>query len=86
MESSEDRRKAAIGRLKAKQEFKKSLVAYLAVNGLLVAIWALGDGGGFWPIWPILGWGLAIVLQGWNAYFRNPISERDIEREIEKGS
>jgi len=80
MDNSQDQRKAGIERLRARRDFQKSLVAYVAVNGLLVAIWAPGDGGDFWPIWPILGWGLAIVLQGWNAYFRNPISERDIER------
>jgi hypothetical protein len=33
-------------------------VTYLAVSALLVAIWALTGAGYFWPIWPILGWGL----------------------------
>ena len=33
-------------------------VTYLAVSALLVAIWALTGAGYFWPIWPILGWGV----------------------------
>jgi hypothetical protein len=37
------------------------LRAYLAVNLMLVAIWALTGAGYFWPIWPILGWGIGIV-------------------------
>ena len=37
------------------------LRAYIAVNLLLVAIWALTGAGYFWPIWPILGWGLFVL-------------------------
>jgi fatty acid desaturase len=33
-------------------------VNYLAVSALLIVIWALTGAGYFWPIWPILGWGL----------------------------
>ena len=34
---------------------------YMAVMLLLVAIWALTGAGYFWPIWPMLGWGLAVA-------------------------
>jgi fatty acid desaturase len=34
------------------------LRAFVATSVLLVAIWALTGAGYFWPIWPILGWGL----------------------------
>jgi hypothetical protein len=37
------------------------LRAYIAVNAMLVAIWALTGGGYFWPIWPILGWGVGVL-------------------------
>jgi hypothetical protein len=33
-------------------------LTYLVVSALLVAIWVLTGAGYFWPIWPILGWGL----------------------------
>src|SRR3954451_7590931 len=33
---------------------------YLLVNLLLIAIWAAAGGGYFWPIWPILGWGIGV--------------------------
>ena len=86
MDDHQERREAAIKRLKAKRDFVRSLVAYLVVNAMLVVIWALTDAGGyFWPIWPILGWGIALVLQGWNAYLRKPISEDDIRREMGGG-
>jgi hypothetical protein len=38
--------------------------AYVAVSLLLVSIWALTGAGYFWPIWPILGWGIAFVMPG----------------------
>jgi len=35
--------------------------AYVATMLLLVAIWALTGAGYFWPIWPMLGWGIGVV-------------------------
>jgi hypothetical protein len=35
--------------------------SYVAVSVLLVAIWALTGMGYFWPMWPILGWGISFV-------------------------
>jgi hypothetical protein len=35
---------------------------YAAVSLLLVAIWALTGMGYFWPVWPILGWGVSFVM------------------------
>jgi hypothetical protein len=34
--------------------------AYIATMLLLVSIWALTGGGYFWPIWPMLGWGIGV--------------------------
>lgn len=44
--------------------FKIHATVFVAVNLFLIAIWAITGGGYFWPIWPILGWGLALALQG----------------------
>jgi class 3 adenylate cyclase len=35
-------------------------IIYLVVNVMLIAIWAASGGGYFWPIWPILGWGIGL--------------------------
>jgi len=35
--------------------------SYLAVMALLVAIWALTGAEYFWPMWPALGWGIALL-------------------------
>jgi len=42
-------------------EFAEHLRSYLSVMALLVVIWALTGMGYFWPIWPALGWGFALL-------------------------
>ena len=38
---------------------------YLGVMVLLVAIWLMTTPGGyFWPMWPMLGWGVMVVVHG----------------------
>jgi 2TM domain len=49
-----------------------------------VAIWAVTSGGYFWPIFPILGWGIAVVANAWDVYGRKPISEEEIRREADR--
>ncbi|CAA9526668.1 MAG: hypothetical protein AVDCRST_MAG85-3293 [uncultured Solirubrobacteraceae bacterium] len=43
-----------------RREFGEHLRSYLAVMALLVVIWALTGMGYFWPIWPMLGWGIGV--------------------------
>jgi hypothetical protein len=85
MDETGDARESAIKRLKAKSDFRTSLIAYVLVNSFLVVVWVLGDGGTFWPIFPIAGWGLGLAFQAWNAYGLRPVSEADIRREMERG-
>jgi hypothetical protein len=40
---------------------RERLAAYAAVMVLLVVIWAATGADYFWPIWPALGWGVALV-------------------------
>jgi hypothetical protein len=79
----EERRDAAIKRIKEKRDFRKHVVTYLVVNAFLVGIWAVSGGGYFWPGWVIAGWGIGLVLHGWQAYRgERPISDEDIRREM----
>src|SRR4030042_724487 len=58
----EESRKAAVKRLKEKRDFWGHVIAYILVNGLLVVIWwVTNDGGHFWPMWSLLGWGIGLV-------------------------
>jgi 2TM domain len=80
-----DPREAAIKRLKAKRGFKTHLAAYVIVNTFLVLMWAVGDRGGFWPFWTIVGWGIGLAFHGWSVYFQAPITEDDVAREMKRG-
>ncbi|MDH5374011.1 MAG: 2TM domain-containing protein [Acidimicrobiia bacterium] len=86
MDDQETSREAAIKRLKGKRDFKSHLATYVVVNSMLVAIWALSGRGYFWPIWPMAGWGIGLVLNAWTVYFQKPISEDEIRREMERGA
>lgn len=44
-----------------RRELAGRLAPFVAVNLVLVVTWALTGAGYFWPIWPILGWGIGLV-------------------------
>ncbi len=58
---TDDLPRAPRARREARREFAGHLRFYLRVMTLLVVIWALTGMGYFWPIWPMVGWGLAIA-------------------------
>ncbi len=76
-------RDRALERIAKKQEFHAHLLAYVLVNGLLVGIWAVTGAGFFWPVFPLLGWGIGIGFQAWDAYRIGEPTERQIQREME---
>jgi CHASE2 domain-containing sensor protein len=77
------RREEAIKRIKAKNDFKIHLLVYLAINGMLVFTWAFTGAGFFWPIFPIVAWGIGVVAHGYQVY-GNVYTEERIQREMEK--
>jgi hypothetical protein len=86
IDTPERARELAIQRLKLKQDFKGVLAGGLLAIAVVVVIWALGEGGYFWPMWVMLGVAIAIVTQGWKAYGpSNRITEEDVQREMERG-
>jgi hypothetical protein len=80
-----DERQAAINRIEARRAFDMHATFYGVVNLLLVLIWALTGRGDFWPIWPILGWGVGLALHYWAVNGRTPIAEDEIRREMDRG-
>lgn len=80
---TDEQREWAIKRIRAKRGFWVHLAVYLAVNTLLVIIWAASSGDYFWPVWPMLGWGIGVVAHA--ATLRvgpSEISEERIDREL----
>jgi hypothetical protein len=81
--SDQDLREQALARIKKKREFMGHLLAYVLVNGLLVGIWAATGAGFFWPVFPLLGWGIGLVFHALDVY-REPPSEAEITREMNR--
>jgi 2TM domain len=88
----EERREAAIKRIKERNSFKIHLFTYLVVNAMLVVLWAISGNAitvptglpttSFWPIFPIVGWGVGLAIHGYNVYRGNHYTEEQIEREM----
>ena len=65
-------------------DFKAHLLAYFLVNTFLVAIWAVTGAGFFWPVFPILGWGIGVAFNAWDVYRRPFPTEAQIQHEIDE--
>jgi uncharacterized membrane protein len=83
--SADDLRAAARRRLKAKHDFWTYVGIWGAVSLLLTAIWFFTTPWAyFWPLWPILGMGIAALFIGLAAYGlgRRYYTEADVDAEI----
>jgi len=61
----------------AKAALYRSVLWFGALAVFLVVIWAVTNFGGyFWPIWPILGFAVAIGWQAFNVYGPRPPGQR----------
>jgi len=80
----EDLRKTARDRIRKRRDFGAHLVAYIVVNAMLIGIWAFTGAGYFWPAWVLFGWGIGVVMNAWDVFFRRPVTEHDIDREVRK--
>ena len=79
-------RRLAIRRADMKLAFRSHLMAYVTVNAGLVAIYLMTSFGDyFWPIWPMLGWGIGLAAHAAAVYTDGEgIRDRMIAEELEK--
>ncbi|GAA4682211.1 hypothetical protein GCM10023215_15190 [Pseudonocardia yuanmonensis] len=76
-------RDEAVKRIEKKNGFWVHLTVYLVVNAMLVLVWAWTGAPFFWPVFPVVFWGIGLVANGWDA-FRGPVSERRIRNEMDR--
>lgn len=83
--SDEAARDRAIKRLKKRRDLGAHALVYLLVNSFIVAIWFVtNDGGFFWPIFPIGGWGIGLVMNVYDVYRSDDFDEDRIRREMQR--
>jgi hypothetical protein len=66
--------------------FRRHLYVYLLVNVIIIALWYFTsydttDKGGYWFVFPVLGWGIGLAFHYWGAYHDDLSS---IEKEYQK--
>ncbi len=80
-------RELALRRVKKRRDFHAHLFSYAVVNTLIWGIWAivaLTSGGWYpWPIWVTACWGIGLIFHVWDTYFRRPITEDEVAKEME---
>jgi peptidoglycan/LPS O-acetylase OafA/YrhL len=76
-------RQLAIQRLKLRQDFKGIAAGAILAAIVAVVIWAVGEGGYFWPAWVMVLAAIPVAVSAWKAYGPpNRISEDDVQREM----
>lgn len=73
-----DRYERARKKVHELKKFYGHVAVYLVVNAFLHIIDFL-DGADYWAFWPLLGWGVAVLLQGANVYQVLPFNRPEWE-------
>jgi vacuolar-type H+-ATPase subunit I/STV1 len=84
LSADEQLRRRAVRRLRVRAGFWSHLLMFLTVNTVIVVIWAVTSGGFFWPVFPIVGWGIGLIANAWDTFGPDLVSEERIRREIER--
>ena len=66
------------------RSFKTHLTLYVLVNVFLIGIWAASGGGYFWPVWPLLGWGIALAAHAAPLLGRGIQRPPDVQSSVEE--
>ncbi len=81
-------RDQALAQLKRRRDLRAHAVVYILVNLAVWGIWVVvAAGSGSWWPWPLfltLFWGIGLAMNAWDVYFRRPITEQELEREIHR--
>lgn len=74
-------RDRAVEQLKKKRAFYGHLLVYVLINSMIVVVWAMTTHGFFWPVFPMLGWGIGVVMNAWDVW-RGDFTSDQIAREM----
>ena len=79
-------RSQAVKTLKKRRDFKGHLLVYTMFNTFLVLVWLVttGPDGFFWPVFPIVGWGIGVVMNAWDVYRPEEFTEEVIAAEMQR--
>jgi hypothetical protein len=78
----QDLRAQAVKRLRDRRDLIAHVLTYVMVNGLLVTVWWMTGAHFFWPVFPLILWGIGVVFHTWDVLSPGP-SEQRIQHEID---
>lgn len=85
--SEDELRRVAIARLKKKRDFRSHAFVYIVMNIAFWAAWAINGAANTWdfpwPVFPTVIWGLFVLGHARDLYWRDPLREDLVQREIE---
>ena len=84
--SNDAARQEAIHRLHQRRGFLNYVIGAVVVSLVMVLIWFISGGGYFWPVWVMGGFAVGLIFYGVNQVTHKPLTEDQIQREMEKGS
>ena len=84
--SDDTSRQQAIQRLHQRRGFLNYVIGAVVISLFMVVIWALSGQGYFWPIWVMGGFAIGLIFYGVNLVMNKPLTEEQIQREMQKGS
>ena len=61
-------RERAVERAQARRDALMLTLTGPLVTAVLLVVWAVTGSGYFWPIWPMLGMSIALVVAMWRAF------------------
>ena len=77
-------RERAERRVKSQVDLRGHLLLYVLVNVFLMVIWWVTGAAFFWPVFPIVGWGIGVAMHAWDAYGPGTVSEDRVRREMDR--
>jgi hypothetical protein len=79
-----DARERAITQLKKRRDLAAHALIYCLVNGFFVIIWAVTGHHFFWPVFPLVGWGIGLTMNAWDVFRGHDFTEDEIAREMQR--
>lgn len=84
---SDTDRDIARQRIKRRRDFFATTITLIVIELLLIGIWWFtGAPRYFWPVWPAIGFAIAIVFSGLNAYgvLNREVTDGDVDAEVDR--
>ncbi len=87
MEANQQQKDEQLWKIAEKRaRFKKHLTTYLIMNSFFWVLWFFSEkeyhGGVPWPVWPMLGWGIGVAFQYFDAFHNDKLT--NTQKEYEK--